>query len=89
MTEEFRNSLAAMLASTQGQKVLWEILTRCQVFSATDSTDYAVLAKENGRRDVGLWLLASITEVNSEAFLRMMTASQKEYLNRDTDANKE
>ena len=74
--DQFDNSLKAILATSEGQTVLWKILSDCRLFqsSFTGSSETFFL---EGKRSVGLMLLADIMRIDPEAFIKMQKAKKE------------
>lgn len=74
--DQFDNSLKAILATNEGQTVLWKILSDCRLFqsSFTGSSETFFL---EGKRSVGLMLLADIMRIDPEAFIKMQKAKKE------------
>lgn len=66
--EKLRRSLKAVLASRDGRCVLWGILSSAGIYRSSFSTEAAVMAFNEGQRNVGLRLLDQILSVDREAF---------------------
>lgn len=64
-------NLKFILGTDQGRAFLWKLLGDCGVFksSFTGSSETFFL---EGRRDIGLKLLASITRVDPDSYLKMI-----------------
>lgn len=54
-----------------GRLVLWDLLDGTNVFATTFDTNGARMAFNEGQRNVGLRVLATITDVRPDAFLLM------------------
>ena len=67
--------LRAVLALPSGRRMLWRLLEDCKVFGSIWHPS-ALIHFNEGRRDVGLKLMASITAANENALLQMMAEAQ-------------
>lgn len=67
-----------VLSSVPGRRVVWRYLSECGVFqqSARDSGSWTYF--NEGKRSVGLMLLADINEADPESYLKMLNESKKE-----------
>lgn len=75
--EQEEEALRHLLSQESGKIILWGVLTRCQVFCSSYSTDAAATAFREGRRSIGLELLDSIQKIEPKAFPLMMIANQE------------
>ena len=62
---------ANLLATREGRRIVWAKLERCGVFQTSFTSNGSMVMFREGRRDVGLQLLADIQAVAPEAFLTM------------------
>lgn len=73
------NELAEMrsvLNTQAGRNLIWRYLDLCGVFKSSMSQSSQIYFNE-GRRDVGLKLLADITEANEESLIQMMRENKE------------
>lgn len=76
---DLRNALAYLVAHRDGRKAVWDWMGHCNIVGASFSRDPGVMAFNEGRRDVGLWMLAQI-ELNHPGSFALM---QKEHQERE------
>ena len=70
-----RRNMAALrevLSKPEGRRVLDLILSECGIYHATSSNEQLALARENGRRQVGLWLLTQLDAADPTAYQQIM-----------------
>ena len=74
--EQELNDVKAILATKEGLRFMWRYLTECGIFktSMTGSSQTFFL---EGRRDIGLRLLADVNEADPEAYFRMLSEDKK------------
>jgi hypothetical protein len=70
--KEEAEALRILLTEKNGKIVLWSALSRCGLFCSSYTTDVTATAFREGRRSVGLELLAMIQQVDPSAFAMMM-----------------
>jgi hypothetical protein len=68
--------LQLVLGSIQGRRLLWRYLSRCGVFQSSFSTNGSITFYNEGKRSIGLEILAEITATNPDAYLQMMKESK-------------
>ncbi len=61
-----------LLAHAQGRRLMWRYLSVCGVFHETFSTDALRMARSEGRRSVGLELLADVMSHAPTSYVKMM-----------------
>ena len=61
----------AVLASEDGQLVMWDLLQFCGTFRSIWESS-AKIHYNSGRQDVGHYLQAKVAEVNPDALMQMM-----------------
>lgn len=68
--ESYENQLKFILQSEQGRAIIWKILGDCGIFksSFTGSSETFFL---EGKRSIGLSLLADLMRVDPNAFIKM------------------
>lgn len=65
------NAHIYVLADKRGRQLVWDILSQCGVFNASFDRDPGVMAMKEGRRDVGIWLLAQLEGQYPGAYAQM------------------
>lgn len=70
----------AILASPQGRRFMWRYLAICGVFRSS-WTPSAEIHFNEGRRDIGLHLLADVNDADPEAYVRMMQEAKRDQEN--------
>lgn len=67
----FGRALANVAKTAEGRVVLWEILSRSHIYDdAFHGNSHDIFAK--GKRDVGLWLIAYMNEVDPTLYPQML-----------------
>lgn len=69
--------LKAILDTRFGRDLLWRMLERCSVFKTTFSSEPLTMAFNEGKRQIGLWLLKEINEAQPKAY-SLMTQENNE-----------
>ena len=82
--ERRKNDLRKILSIPEGRRFYWELLTKAGVFR-TSFTGTSTTYFNEGKREIGLQLLAELMEVKPEAFTQM----QREYKSLQKEENKE
>ena len=70
------DDLRDLLATPAGRRFAWRMLDHCGVFRSTFSGHGARDAFNEGARNVGLFLMAEITEADADAFTNMLKESK-------------
>lgn len=76
--EQEQADLKAVMATPQGQRLLWRVLSRAGIHQSTFDTNALKMAFFEGRRDMGLWLESEIAKVCPELYLEMQLHNTKE-----------
>lgn len=71
------NDLCVVLATREGRRHTWRQLSDCGVFRSSFTGNSTTFFNE-GRRDVGLRLLADVMEARPDAFLLMQQEAKHE-----------
>lgn len=71
------NDVEFVLSTPQGRRFLWRLLGVCHVFK-TSFTGNSTTFFNEGKRDIGLRLLADINEASPNSYLKMMQEAKKE-----------
>lgn len=78
LKEDQLNELRAVLKTREGRKLLWRYLGICGVYEQSFNGNGSWTFFNEGRRSVGLMILAEITKASPEAFLEMMKEEKGE-----------
>lgn len=65
------NDFRWLAGTTQGRRILWRLMGRCQVFAAVFHPDPSQMSFNEGRRNTGLFLLGEINRLCPEQFAVM------------------
>ena len=74
--------LRAVLSQPVGRAVVWRILQSCGIYQSSLNPDAMEMAAAEGRRNLGLWLMAEVHSADAQAYARMQgeaVAKEKEY----------
>ena len=74
---DLRNALAYLVAHKHGRKAVWDWLAHCNIVGASFNRDPGLMAFNEGRRDVGLWMLAQIEVYHPGSFTLMRDEHQE------------
>lgn len=74
--EQELNDVRSILATREGLRFMWRYLTECGIFKTSFTGNSHTFFME-GRRDVGLRLLADVNEADPEAYFRMLSEDKK------------
>lgn len=72
-----QSALASVLSSSTGRKAVWDWLSHCRILGSSFDRDTAKMAFNEGRRDVGLWMLAQLEGEHPGAFALMRSEHQE------------
>lgn len=72
--------LRFLLSTIQGRRFVWRQLSECGVFKSSFTGNSTTFFNE-GRRDVGLKLMADVMESKPEAYLQMAQEAKREETN--------
>lgn len=75
------DDLALILSDMRGRRFIWRYLQECGVFKTSFNNSGSVTAFNEGMRNIGLKLLAEISEADSDAYSKMVDESKKENQN--------
>ena len=64
------SDLREVLATRAGRNVLWRLMSQCGLFESITVQSSEIYVR-SGRRDVGLFLIAEITQADQQAYLLM------------------
>ncbi len=66
------------MSDAEGRMWIWDLLTLCGIFHSSFSVDALRTAFNEGRRDIGLRLLAEINQLSPEIYIKMVGENQKD-----------
>jgi hypothetical protein len=65
------------MSDAEGRMFMWDLLTLCGIFHSSFSIDALRCAFNEGRRDIGLRLLADINQLSPDLYMRMVGENQE------------
>jgi hypothetical protein len=68
---EHDTMLKGIMESTPGRRWIWRLLTKCNVFSTSFHENSRVTAFLEGKRDIGLNIIADIMRICPDEYVRM------------------
>lgn len=77
------NDVAFVLSSRQGRRFIWRELAECGVFRSSFHSSGSVVYFNEGRRDVGLKLLADVMEADPLAYQTMANEAKSDESKRE------
>lgn len=66
-----------LMSFPSGRRIVWRLLDRAGIYRSTFHTSGSVMAHNEGKRDMGLFLLAELHAITPTAYLEMLTEAQK------------
>jgi len=73
------SSMRDIVESDGGQEFLWRLLARCKVYETSFTGNSQTFFNE-GKREVGLWVLSEIVAADPAAYAKMMMKNTEEFL---------
>lgn len=73
------NAVRSVMSTAQGREFVWHLLSVAHVFESTFATNALTMSFLSGQRDLGLRILALVTEVDQDLYLTM----QREAMQRE------
>lgn len=80
MTEDRNNELndvREIMAFKKGRRFMWRLLDTAGIYRSTFALENAVMAFNEGQRNMGLMLLADIMEASPEKYTLMMKEAKE------------
>jgi hypothetical protein len=74
------NDLRAVLATKEGRRLLWRLLSHCKAFRSVFDENPLKMGHLSGRQDVGHFIMHEIEKAKPDAFGTMM----REHTNQET-----
>ena len=72
------DDLLVVLSTLNGRRFIWRQLSECGIYKSSFHPSGSTVYFMEGRRDVGLKLLADVMEVSPEAYSTMATEAQQD-----------
>ena len=76
LKRRWEKDMRYVLRDTRGQRVIWEILSRCGLYQSTYTGKGEDAIYEQARRRVAIDLLNDVINVDKDAFAKMMRANE-------------
>lgn len=73
-----KEDMSKVLSLPEGRRVLWRVLSQCGVFRSSVEHSGSMTYFNEGRRDIGLFLVNEINLADMMAFPKMMQENSKE-----------
>lgn len=74
------NDIREIMAFRKGRRFMWRMLENAGIYKSSFALENAIMAFNEGQRNIGLMLLADIMEAAPEKY-NLMMKEQKEYEN--------
>jgi hypothetical protein len=71
-----RADLSTLMGQAYGRRIVWRLLGECGVFRSSFHTSGSTVYFLEGRRDVGLRLMADVLQAAPEAYLLMQSEAK-------------
>lgn len=75
--EVIMHKWAAVLGTSEGRWAMGEIMKYAGLYEANRNNDIAEIARQEGRREIGLFIYHSIVEFCPNAFIQMIVDENK------------
>ena len=75
--EDQLSAMRDIIESKGGAEFLWRLLSRCRLYETSFTGNSQTFFNE-GKREIGLWVLAEIMAADPNAYARLMTKHQEE-----------
>lgn len=66
-----------LLETPAGRRFIWRLLTLAGVYRSSFASDIAVMAKNEGRRELGLVLLTDVTIADPDAYTKLIKEQKR------------
>ena len=71
LEEEDKLLLQAAMSTQEGRLVLWRIICKCKVHQSCMTNDPIQMARFEGNRDIGTWLIDQIFTADPKSYILM------------------
>ena len=65
-----------LMGNVQGRRIVWRLLDRAGIYRSSFNHSGSVMAMNEGRRDMGLFLLAEVSDASPNGFLKLIAENQ-------------
>jgi hypothetical protein len=66
------DDLRWLMSHAQGRRIVWRMLEKAEVYASCFNHSGSVMAWKEGKRDMGLFLLAEVEEAAPGGYLKML-----------------
>ena len=66
-----------LAGNVQGRRFIWRLLDRAGIYRSSFNHSGSLMAFAEGKRDMGLFLLAEVSEASPNGFLKLIAENQK------------
>jgi hypothetical protein len=77
--EDQLSAMRHILEEEGGQEFFWRLLARCKLYETSFTGNSQTFFNE-GKREVGLWVLSEIVAADPAAYAKMMMKNEEEFL---------
>lgn len=75
---EEKLELKELLRYPSFRKLVWRMLSRCDIYSDGFAADHAAASFLSGKRNIGLWLVRELMEADPESYLMMQIENMED-----------
>lgn len=75
------NDLRAVLSTVEGQRLVWRLMGECGIHQDSFNSNALVMARNEGRRSIGIFIEMEVARECPEKFLEMQLLASKEETN--------
>lgn len=83
--ERKRGDLRRVLSTVEGRRVFWRVLQEARIFHSCFDTNALEMAKKEGRRDLGLFIIEDLTDANADILDVMRREAASDRLQKDVE----
>mgnify|MGYP003143769975 CR=1 FL=1 len=73
------SALRDLLETDGGKEFFWRLLARCKLYETSFTGNSQTFFNE-GKREIGLWVLSEIVAADPKAYANMMIKNEEEFL---------
>lgn len=71
------SDLQWLAGNIQGRRIIWRLLDRAGIYRSSFNHSGSVMAHNEGKRDMGLFLLAEVSEASPNGFHKLIAENHK------------